>query len=197
MNAPTVRALLRPRPITGKIDLVEHRNRLQFPRQPVDSGPVGRGNTGARVDDEKQRIGVSDHLPGACDADCLDLVGRISQTSSIDDVHRHALNLNGLAHRIARGAGNFSDDGEVLSGKPVEERRFSYVGLASQYHLKSAAKDAALTAASKRTANIFLQVPQAPVCLLSVHLIDFLLGEIRSEERRVGKECRSRWSPYH
>src|SRR3712207_5888153 len=24
-----------------------------------------------------------------------------------------------------------------------------------------------------------------------------LLGEPRSEERRVGKECRSRWSPYH
>ena len=24
---------------------------------------------------------------------------------------------------------------------------------------------------------------------------DFILG--RSEERRVGKECRSRWSPYH
>ena len=24
-----------------------------------------------------------------------------------------------------------------------------------------------------------------------------LLGKDRSEERRVGKECRSRWSPYH
>ena len=24
-----------------------------------------------------------------------------------------------------------------------------------------------------------------------------LAHEIRSEERRVGKECRSRWSPYH
>ena len=22
-------------------------------------------------------------------------------------------------------------------------------------------------------------------------------GKFRSEERRVGKECRSRWSPYH
>ena len=22
-------------------------------------------------------------------------------------------------------------------------------------------------------------------------------GHVRSEERRVGKECRSRWSPYH
>src|SRR3712207_7518034 len=24
-----------------------------------------------------------------------------------------------------------------------------------------------------------------------------LLDRVRSEERRVGKECRSRWSPYH
>ena len=24
-----------------------------------------------------------------------------------------------------------------------------------------------------------------------------VLGYVRSEERRVGKECRSRWSPYH
>ena len=24
-----------------------------------------------------------------------------------------------------------------------------------------------------------------------------MLVNIRSEERRVGKECRSRWSPYH
>ena len=23
------------------------------------------------------------------------------------------------------------------------------------------------------------------------------IGRLRSEERRVGKECRSRWSPYH
>ena len=26
---------------------------------------------------------------------------------------------------------------------------------------------------------------------------DYELVFIRSEERRVGKECRSRWSPYH
>ena len=26
---------------------------------------------------------------------------------------------------------------------------------------------------------------------------DIFLGYARSEERRVGKECRSRWSPYH
>ena len=29
------------------------------------------------------------------------------------------------------------------------------------------------------------------------NLIVFSSGPGRSEERRVGKECRSRWSPYH
>ena len=24
-----------------------------------------------------------------------------------------------------------------------------------------------------------------------------MIDKVRSEERRVGKECRSRWSPYH
>src|SRR2546423_11814267 len=28
-------------------------------------------------------------------------------------------------------------------------------------------------------------------------LLDIQLPKKRSEERRVGKECRSRWSPYH
>ena len=27
--------------------------------------------------------------------------------------------------------------------------------------------------------------------------LEVILGTLRSEERRVGKECRSRWSPYH
>jgi len=27
--------------------------------------------------------------------------------------------------------------------------------------------------------------------------IELIASENRSEERRVGKECRSRWSPYH
>ena len=30
-----------------------------------------------------------------------------------------------------------------------------------------------------------------------ISLLSFAVFHIRSEERRVGKECRSRWSPYH
>src|SRR5256884_2832245 len=38
-----------------------------------------------------------------------------------------------------------------------------------------------------------------PRLRLHVALLDLLgqLDLLRSEERRVGKECRSRWSPYH
>ena len=42
---------------------------------------------------------------------------------------------------------------------------------------------------------------QAPVFAHGgeAHMVpmDKTLKEFRSEERRVGKECRSRWSPYH
>ena len=50
------------------------------------------------------------------------------------------------------------------------------------------------------------QIPEAlsPVVAGVVSLHNFrhrphahLMGTFRSEERRVGKECRSRWSPYH
>ena len=30
-----------------------------------------------------------------------------------------------------------------------------------------------------------------------VYIKGYKAGKVRSEERRVGKECRSRWSPYH
>ena len=34
-------------------------------------------------------------------------------------------------------------------------------------------------------------------CLAGTHALDSGSITMRSEERRVGKECRSRWSPYH
>ena len=40
----------------------------------------------------------------------------------------------------------------------------------------------------------FDQGPVPNPCFIERHLLD---AAVRSEERRVGKECRSRWSPYH
>ena len=40
----------------------------------------------------------------------------------------------------------------------------------------------------------FGSIPQ-PIKILFIHPPKLIIS--RSEERRVGKECRSRWSPYH
>src|SRR5260370_34362432 len=39
--------------------------------------------------------------------------------------------------------------------------------------------------------------PRAWMCGSLKAWLTVLIGPHRSEERRVGKECRSRWSPYH
>ena len=57
---------------------------------------------------------------------------------------------------------------------------------------------------SYRLLNVMLKLEEAqerlhrygtdtPLFAAEIHMIKVL----RSEERRVGKECRSRWSPYH
>src|SRR5256885_9934867 len=43
----------------------------------------------------------------------------------------------------------------------------------------------------------FPNVSWRPVAMTELHAMHLDLARQRSEERRVGKECRSRWSPYH
>src|SRR5260221_896242 len=45
-----------------------------------------------------------------------------------------------------------------------------------------------------------LPIPLTPMLPYLLYVLQVLLWDVtrhRSEERRVGKECRSRWSPYH
>src|SRR5574341_818487 len=54
---------------------------------------------------------------------------------------------------------------------------------------------AGLNALSPHTdAAIFINADQP---MLTASIVDAIIQRYRSEERRVGKECRSRWSPYH
>src|SRR3989442_4042436 len=42
-----------------------------------------------------------------------------------------------------------------------------------------------------------LNVEEIPFAMMNGNCQGYAKGRQRSEERRVGKECRSRWSPYH
>src|SRR3712207_7297984 len=45
--------------------------------------------------------------------------------------------------------------------------------------------------------NPDVEVVKFPTRLDASNIMEIIDGYDRSEERRVGKECRSRWSPYH
>ena len=45
--------------------------------------------------------------------------------------------------------------------------------------------------------NVYILDDRAILYINGEDAKNFLQNLIRSEERRVGKECRSRWSPYH
>ena len=93
---------------------------------------------------------------------------------------------------------------EVVTGMASHETRLYHVGATPVKRSTMA------DANSKRPWQVFSELfaqmlPQAHRGLRraaadAVRLIDSTnvrLSGLRSEERRVGKECRSRWSPYH
>ena len=47
--------------------------------------------------------------------------------------------------------------------------------------------------------EVVVEIRSVGICGSDVHYYEHgRIGDfVRSEERRVGKECRSRWSPYH
>src|SRR5579883_3658357 len=59
------------------------------------------------------------------------------------------------------------------------------------------AVDPASTPAANTYKLLIGSVVPRPIAFVSTVSADGVLNLARSEERRVGKECRSRWSPYH
>ena len=54
-----------------------------------------------------------------------------------------------------------------------------------------------LTTSIEESASLMEVVNEQNKILEAILVADKLEKQYRSEERRVGKECRSRWSPYH
>src|SRR3712207_895809 len=62
---------------------------------------------------------------------------------------------------------------------------------------KLKARDMVLFAKQEIVSNVLNRVLEKLKHFDEKQYLCFVESRIRSEERRVGKECRSRWSPYH
>src|SRR3546814_16318280 len=89
----------------------------------------------------------------------------------------------------------------VASACALSSHSISEIAVQLQ-HLAPRRRLAGSHSISEIAVQLQLRMMQCPLCLShSISEIAVQLQHIRSEERRVGKECvntcRSRWSPYH
>lgn len=70
----------------------------------------------------QHHVGARHRRPSALNTDFFDDIVGLAQSGGIDDVQRHAVNLDRLADGIARRARDVGDDGDVLSRECIERR---------------------------------------------------------------------------
>ena len=75
-------------------------------------------------------------------------------------------------------------------------KRIIRIGTAGSFHKDIKIKDIVLGLSASTDSN-FSHLFKADGTYAPTASWDLILRVLRSEERRVGKECRSRWSPYH
>src|SRR3989449_11592726 len=90
------------------------------------------------------------------------------------------------ASAVAQGAGEWT-----MTGRTPDLQRYSPLTQINKANVKN------LKAAWTFSTGVLNGHEGNPLVIGTVMYVHSAFPNIRSEERRVGKECRSRWSPYH
>ena len=136
------------------------------------------GHAGARLDQQQHHIRLAYLPPGACYAHALDFVLGIAQARGVDNVERHAVDVDRLAHAVAGGAWSCGDDGEVLARKTIQQARLAHIGPSCQHHLQAGAQQASLPAFRERGIDGADQLGVASLRIGPVQRVKLLLGKI-------------------
>ena len=133
----------------GDIGFIAHHGNRQFSRQALDKvWPDLRrvnGAGGGAVDHKQHPIGLGNLLPGAFNADTLHFIIGVAQARGIDDMQRHAVDMDMLAQHVAGGAGDVGDDCCFAARQGVQQARFTGIWPPGDHHLHPFAQQTALT----------------------------------------------------
>ena len=84
----------------------------------------------AAVAQQQDEVGLVERLAGAADAFLFDEVARFAQSGGVEDVYRHAVDEDGFAHDVARGARLRGNDGAFFADQRVQQAGFARVWFA-------------------------------------------------------------------
>src|SRR5256885_9384794 len=93
------------------------------------------------------------------------------------------------------GIRDYKVTGVQTCALPISSRRFGMTEAGSEFYRHAVATLREAERAETTMRNRLKEPSGTVRCTASIATMQFAVG--RSEERRVGKECRSRWSPYH
>ena len=142
------RAVTGSRRLAAQIHLVpDPQNRLVGRQSRRDLGitPIGQ-RLGAIPGHPElhDHIGAHHLLPGALDADALDLIIGRTQPCGIHHHQRHAINLQGLRNPVTRGARHRGHDCHLIARQRIEQARLANIRRTGQHHMQAFAQQGAL-----------------------------------------------------
>jgi len=94
-------------------------------------------------------------------------------------VQRHAFDLDGLLHHIARGARDRRDDGQLGAGQRIEQRALAGIGLTGDHHPDALAQQRALTRAREHLRQPRLQRLQLALRIGLLQKVDLFFGKVQ------------------
>ena len=95
-------------------------------------------------------------LPAAANTFGFDLVFRLTQTGSVEEIQPDVPQLDSLLHHVAGGSGHRRDDGPVESGQQVEQGGLARIGLAHDGTVHALAEDSACIVALDEGVQLLL-----------------------------------------
>ena len=111
-----------------------------------------------QVMQKQHRVSAFNLPPGTGNADLLDFVAAVAQAGGVDHMQRHAFDLYGLGHHIARGARHWRHDGQLGACQRIEQRAFSGVRLPGNHHLDAFAQQRTLARLLEQAGQHLLQI---------------------------------------
>ena len=101
------------------------------------------------VNQSQDHIGTANLTPGPLDPNPLHRVNSVAQTCGVDDMDRDALNLDRLAHCIARRTRDVRHDRTIITRQAIEQAGLADVWLPNQHDIHPVAQQGTLPGSVK------------------------------------------------